>query len=643
MSGRSKSSSRSATAELSKLWVDTNRRDEAKEVFTRHTKETSNLDVLTRCKKLNELLSSDVLKGKGGSKAQLKEILGILNAGPARPSFLDDKPSITATVAAKKPSGGGGGLAGSAGAPLSYEAATFGLLGELENTGPPSAKGQADDVDDLISLLNTGGPTPEQLKAAEEAERQQREAERLKREAAEKAEKERQRRAKEAAEEAERLRKAKLAEEEAERKRVAAAAAAEALRLERHRASAATTIQAFWRGHCARRLAAQRRKQVAEQRARFEAAAVLQACWRARRSSRQHRARVAAAAALQCAVRAWRARRRLQRLQVEAFRRERAAKIIQRAFRYMTRWKLGELRVPVKGRPPSAGVDSAALLARQLRLRGAMDARCAPDQAPAGAPGSAGAGSADEGTPTHRTVAQHRERVKQVSAGERSKRNEAGERTTMAASEHREQAEALAIARQGVAVVSCASPSHAAAAAAAAAGPFGAAGIAHAPGPSSAGPAAGAGAQPSGLPPPPRSRDGPRSPAVRVPAEGGPRPLSRSGSLTASRPGSSADGGGGAALRPSSSLRRLSGSAGLPSPGLHTRTGVGPPSSPGGPGGMRGPPSSPGRARGHPTSPGAAAGARGPPSSPGLQGSARGPPSSPARPAGTRPAGVASR
>lgn len=43
----------------------------------------------------------DVLKGKGDSKEQLKEILGILHSGPKRPSFLD-KPPVTAT-AGKRP------------------------------------------------------------------------------------------------------------------------------------------------------------------------------------------------------------------------------------------------------------------------------------------------------------------------------------------------------------------------------------------------------------------------------------------------------------------------------------------------------------------------------------------------------------
>ncbi len=58
--------------------------------------------------------AQDALKGKGDSKAQLKEILGILNAGPKRPSPLD-KPGVMA-AAGKKPasSGSGGGLAASA-------------------------------------------------------------------------------------------------------------------------------------------------------------------------------------------------------------------------------------------------------------------------------------------------------------------------------------------------------------------------------------------------------------------------------------------------------------------------------------------------------------------------------------------------
>ena len=45
-------------ADAARKWVAEETRAEAKEMFTQHTKETSSLDVLSRCKKLNELLSS---------------------------------------------------------------------------------------------------------------------------------------------------------------------------------------------------------------------------------------------------------------------------------------------------------------------------------------------------------------------------------------------------------------------------------------------------------------------------------------------------------------------------------------------------------------------------------------------------------
>jgi hypothetical protein len=108
-------------------------RKQAKDAFEAHTKATGSMDLLDRCKKLNEFLSSvridlhrptamglpsyfpsspvpwqDFMKGgplcasPGGNKAQLKEMLAILNAGPKRPSFLD-KPPVTATAGVKKP------------------------------------------------------------------------------------------------------------------------------------------------------------------------------------------------------------------------------------------------------------------------------------------------------------------------------------------------------------------------------------------------------------------------------------------------------------------------------------------------------------------------------------------------------------
>ncbi|PNH12088.1 Reticulocyte-binding protein 2 a [Tetrabaena socialis] len=520
--------------------------EQAKEKFTQHTKETSNLDVLSRCKKLNELLSSDVLKGKGDSKAQLKEILGILNAPKARPSFLD-KPSATSS-AGKRPA-----------------------KADEKPTEPPALASprpqQAEDVDDLISLLNSdpesiplhscpaGGSgghvqagelhnkdaqhqqrrakeeqeaverqrkAKQEQEAAEQQRRAKQEQETVERQRRAKEEQEaaeRQRRAEQEQEAAEQQRRAKQEEEAAERQRKAKAEqeAAERLRaqtlqLERLRLGAALCIQSQWRAFCARRLAAQRRRALAEQRAAAGAACVLQAAWRARQQSRDHRVRLSAAATLQCAVRSWRARQCLRRLRLAAFERLRAARCIQRAFRaFRSRgYELGPLRVPPQGGSAPAGsqgVDAAALLVRQLRLRSAMDARLAPECAPGSPP--AGDGSARN----HRTVATHRERVRQVSATERTARCGVGERVTMAASEHRDSVEALAIARQG---------------------------------PNSGG-AAPAAASVRRVPS-----------AIRVLGGGDAvRPLSRSGSTSSSsRPGS--EGRSSEPLRPTSSLRRMS-------------------------------------------------------------------------------------
>ncbi|KAG2442855.1 hypothetical protein HXX76_002934 [Chlamydomonas incerta] len=534
----------SSTADNVKKWVAEDTREEGKAIFKAHIKETGSLDVLSRCKKLNELLSSDVLKGKGDSKEQLKEILGILHSGPKRPSFLD-KPPVTATAGKRAPPAQAPAAQPAAAAPPGYldadalmrlldsedvDQATRAAMPSTSSVGPSQPAGPPpEDVDDLINLLNEASP-PSGSGAMPAQQQQQRERD----------EAERQRKIKEAQEEAERHRKAKeeaerqrKAKEESERKRKAEEdeAKAEAQRLDRLRRGAAVCIQSAWRGHCARRLAAVRRSQRAEQ----QAAAVLQAAWRARRAAREHRARIAAAAALQTAVRAWRARRVLQRLRVQEFRRQHAARLIQRAYRYYryTRgYTLGPLRVPPQGGPrpgSGSGVDGATLLSKQLRLRSAVDARLAPE-----APQPS---QSDDSASQHRTVVTHRERVRQVSANERTRRADLGERAVMAGSSHRDEAEAMAIARTGL--VSGPPPS--------------------APG--------------SQLPPTPRASCG---------SDGGGRPLSRTGSGMGGGSRLGPEGSGRpltaassnevlGALRPSSSsLRRLSGStAGRPaSPGL---------------------------------------------------------------------------
>ncbi|GLC35817.1 hypothetical protein PLESTM_000368800 [Pleodorina starrii] len=545
------------SGDAAKKWVAEETRAEAKELFAQHNRETSGLDVLSRCKKLNELLSSDVLSGKGDAKAQLKEILGILHAGPKRPAFLD-KPPVTA-IAGKRSTPSNGAPEGPlTPAPMSTAAGDYdgaNSAAEGSRVFPLSATSTlqrpSEEVEDIITLLNGASPrysapiisthrltrsasgsgeqtreeeaeqrreadgeakaaeaarfgrakeaAEQQCRAVEAAERERKakeaaeaaERERRAKEAAEAAERERrakeaaeaaeqerrakeaaeaaerERRAKEAAEAAERERRAKEAAEAAEQKRRAKeaaeaaererkakeaaeaaererAAAVEALRLQRVQCGAALCIQSHWRGHCGRRQAAQRRLELAEQHA---AASILQAAWRARQVVLEHRKRLVAAGTLQCAVRAWRARRHLHQLRVEAFTRRHAARIILRAFIACRArgYTLGPLRLPPGARPIGAlGVDGAALLSKRLRLRSAMDTRLAPECV-----SISGGGSEDDSARQHRTVVTHMERVRQVSANERNRRCDVSERAIMVASEHRDTAEALAIARQG--------------------------------------------------------------------------------------------------------------------------------------------------------------------------------------------------
>ncbi len=142
-------------------------------------------------------------------------------------------------------------------------------------------------------------------------------------------------------------------------------------------------MQANWRGFCARREAARRRAALAA------AAVALQAAWRARLARRSLTERAVAAAVLQRAARCAVARRALHAARVVAFARARAARAIQRAFRAYraARWTLAPLRLPQMG-TPAAPLDGSALLALQLRLRSAVDARTAPELTTPGLPGA---------------------------------------------------------------------------------------------------------------------------------------------------------------------------------------------------------------------------------------------------------------
>ncbi|KAL6748154.1 hypothetical protein V8C86DRAFT_2885483 [Haematococcus lacustris] len=163
-------------------------RQHAKEAFTRLGEETSSLDVLERCKKLNEFLSTDFMRGGGpGNKADLQHILALLNAKPKRPAFLDTPPVISQASPAPTQPGPPRGLDHLEAEQLLdvISAEEHTSCAAQPNTSPalaapsqgtpdvplPTAQGQAArktqssqaplveaDVADLIGLLNTSSP-----------------------------------------------------------------------------------------------------------------------------------------------------------------------------------------------------------------------------------------------------------------------------------------------------------------------------------------------------------------------------------------------------------------------------------------------------------------------------------------------------
>lgn len=161
-----------------------------------------------------------------------------------------------------------------------------------------------------------------------------------------------------------------------------------------------------------------------------------------------------------------------------SIRRRMAARSIQRAYRsYKARITLAPLRIPgmqcaanaAANKPAQQiiGVDADALLAMPLRMRGASDIRTARDNAAVSTTSIVAMDSKDlSAVPSQgqRTVAQHKERVLQVSASERMRSASVSERAVMAASENRDDAEALAIARNAghTTLVQQAAVSHAA-------------------------------------------------------------------------------------------------------------------------------------------------------------------------------------
>lgn len=143
---------------LQQLATSDSARQEAAQQFKKTVKETSGLDVLNRCKKLNEFLSSvrlqvlglccfilsciyvvhvtikmqDFLKGGPNSKEELQRILSILTEGPKRPSPLDKSSSC---LNASKKSGAKTSLADSASRPQYDADNLLGLLDDVSRSG----------------------------------------------------------------------------------------------------------------------------------------------------------------------------------------------------------------------------------------------------------------------------------------------------------------------------------------------------------------------------------------------------------------------------------------------------------------------------------------------------------------------------
>lgn len=457
----------------------------AKAAFEKHVQDTAgDSDVLTRCKKLNEFLSSDFLKqGGGADRAQLTEILEILKAGPKRPSFLD-KPPVTATASerkkedppatpkpspAKQLSGREAGqlldLLGEEGEPPCSSFASPCKVGEgaAKAFKPSFSPMEQDYDDDLIGLLNPDAsppPKPTLSRKSEEDARQKEEAARkkikqqegevaaaaaLKKEAERKKIEEEQRRKKEQQE----REKAERMEWEAEAKRVkeeaAAKAAEEARRIQRERKQqeleeeerqrqqeaatrlAAVTLQAFSRRHLAKKAAKELRASAAT--------LVIQSAFRAL-SSRQQLVRLRAAAELR---RRW------------------AARVISKAYvEYRRQWRLGPVRAPAPTLPPKALDSHSHLLAKPVRLRSNSDARTArdpspsSDRAPSPAAGrdSPGGRVSPEESSGRRTVESARRRFGEVGESESRRRNADGARAVMAGSSHREFQEAMAVVKK---------------------------------------------------------------------------------------------------------------------------------------------------------------------------------------------------
>jgi hypothetical protein len=447
---------------------------QAKEAYEKHTASTGKLDILQRCKKLNEFLSTDFLKQGPENKGQLKEMLAILNSGPKRPSFLD-KPPITAS-AGKKP----------ATASTSSTSCTLNsvdaekLLGFLSQEESAASRCNSDsssstrfnttkqpeDVDDVIGLLNSApsdsaskpslrkdiGVQLEEMQGAESnvqelAEKvrlqvqkeevqklQQKQGEeqaqidaKVRREEGQLMKREEEQRLKEEMEEETRRKKQeeaqRLQQKEDELRKLEVQRASALSRLQEGRNKAAVVIQRHVKGHLAR-------IQVAAMKEKSQASAMLQSLYRALLS-----------------------RRHLQELRVHEFKRRRAARCIASHFMaFKKKWKLGPLHEPVRGDAPS-GLDSHAhLLNKPLRLRSLADARSAPEAAgTAGRTMESGVEDVALGASSsgRRAVACTWLRADHMMAQEDRLKDEVGMKALMVGSEHRSLQDAMHMAKGG--------------------------------------------------------------------------------------------------------------------------------------------------------------------------------------------------
>ena len=408
--------------------------------------------MLTRCKKLNEFLSSDFLApGSADSKAQLSEMLAILNGPKQRPAFLD-KPSVLDT-AGKKSRATPDKSKQTISCLSGFSDQLLDLLEEsekIENTAmkpsvPPtqiavSQHDQEDGLDDLIGLLNPDA-MPTRNEEDERLQCQREEQARLKAEA----EKEEQaKRDQERQEEEERQRQKKQGEEKArleEQKR-----AEQLKREEEGRLKKAEEDMERERREAERQ---QRLQQEAKDRKRREeeAALVIQSCSRRHLAihSAERLRKEAAALVIQTTFRALMASRRLHLLRsCQRLCQKRAARIISDSFlEYKRRWRLNTIKAPGSFNRRDSLDGHSHLLKLPVRVRNASDLRSAPDASSGPEASGSSSCSMDHSASGRRTVESARKRVVEVGGSESRLRDAESERRLKAASTHRDFAQAF--------------------------------------------------------------------------------------------------------------------------------------------------------------------------------------------------------